>query len=129
MNNLQAFRDEIAEFLTKVRDFAQDDLGCGCPEHVFEQVRLLRGEASPGKTDLAIVIGERLLIIVVDLNEIKPFEYEMPRILLAGVTYRDSLGLNRFRLLIRGEITEDQRERIEREISKYDEKVHVHYFD
>ena len=129
MKKLQAFRDEIGEFLGKVRNFAQDDLGCGCPEHVFEQVRLLRGEASPGITDLAIIIGERLLIIAVDLHEIDPFDYEMPRIILSGVTYRDSLGLNRFRLLISGETTEEQRARIEREISKYDENVHVHYFD
>ena len=129
MKKLQTFRDEIGEFLGKVRNFAQDDLGCGCPEHVFEQVRLLRGESSPGITDLAIIIGERLLIIAVDLHEIDPFDYEMPRIILSGVTYRDSLGLNRFRLLISGETTEEQRARIEREISKYDEDVYVHYFD
>jgi hypothetical protein len=129
MKKLQDFRDEISTFLEKVRDFAQNDLGCGCPEHVFEQVRILRGEASPGKTDLSIVIGERLLIMVVDLKEIAPFEYEMPRIVLSGVTYRDSIGLNRFRLVISGDVTEEQEERIQREIDKYDENVHVHYFD
>jgi hypothetical protein len=129
MRGLENFRREVGEFLEKVREFAQDDLGCGCPEHVFEQVRILRGEASPGKADLAVVIGERLLIIFADYEKMDPFDYEMPRLILSGVTYRDSIGLGRFRLVLGGDVTDKHRAMIGEELKRYDENVHVHYLD
>ncbi|MCX6644938.1 MAG: hypothetical protein NTY09_01055 [bacterium] len=125
---IEGLLNDIDIFLQKIREFASDDLGCGCPENVFEQIRFLRGEASPGNTNLGIVIGERLLILFADEGEIKPFESEMPRLILSGVTYRDSIGLNRFRLVLTGPFTKEQKTSIEREIAKYGDKVHSHYF-
>jgi hypothetical protein len=124
---IERLLNDIDIFLQKIREFAQDDLGCACPENVFEQIRFLRGEASPGNTSLGIVIGERLLILFIDSGEIMQFESEMPRIILSGVTYRDSIGLNRFRLVLTGSFTKEQKSSIEREMAKYGDKVHAHY--
>jgi hypothetical protein len=129
MNQIRQFRDDVTLFLEKLRSLTQDELGCECPEHVFEQARILRGEASPGKTSLAVVVGERLLIVFADYESIAPFEYEMPRLILAGVTYRDSMGLNKLRLVISGGISDEHRALVEKELTKYDERVVVHYFD
>jgi len=129
MNEIRQFRDDITLFLEKLRSLTQDELGCGCPEHVFEQVRVLRGEASPGKTNLAVVVGERLLIVFADYESIDPFEREMPRLILAGVTYRDSMGLKKFRLVMDGRITAEHRALVETELGKYDQRVVVHYFE
>ena len=125
---IEELKTDIDVFLQKIREFAVDDLKCGCPDHVFEQVRFLCGEASPGITNLSIVIGERLLIIFSDISEIDPFESELPRLVLGGVTYRDTIGLNRLRLVMTGEISDEQKAVVVNEIAKYDEKVHVHYF-
>ncbi len=125
---IEQFRNDLNAFAEKVHSLAQDDLGCDCPEDVYEQIRILRGEASPGKTDLALVIGERLLILFGDYEKLDPFEYEMPRLILSGVTYRNSIGLNRFRLVLSEDVSGEHRAMIEEEIGKYDDKVHVHYF-
>lgn len=126
---IDTLRNDIDIFLQKIKEFAMDDLGCGCPDHVFEQVRFMRGEASPGIADLGIVIGERLLVLFADIDEIDPFESEFHRLLLSGVTYRDTAGLNRFRLVLTGSFTEEQKLFIDQEAASFGEKVHIHYFD
>ncbi len=129
MVKLEDFRHEITEFLEKVREFAREDLGCECPDHVFEQVRFLRGEASPGRTNLSVVVGETLLVLFAEYEEIQPFDYEMPRLVLSGVTYRDSIGLNRFRLVMSGDVPREHQKALEEEAGKYDDKVHVHFLE
>jgi hypothetical protein len=124
---LKEFKNEIDVFLDKVKSFAVNDLGCGCEDYIFEQLRVLRGEASPGNSSFAMVLGERLLVLFADYDKLQPFDYEIPRLILSGITYRDSLGLNRFRLVLSDRVTDEHRERIDRELAKYDDKVHVHY--
>jgi hypothetical protein len=127
MTRITEFRDNLSAFASDIRKLAQEDLGCGCPEHVYEQIRILRGEASPGKTDVSIVVGERLLILFGEYESLEPFDFEMPRLILSGVTYRDSMGLNRFRLILSENVTSEHRALIAEEIAKYDDRVHVHY--
>jgi len=122
-----SFFDEISRFVDAVRGFSQDGLGCGCPEHVFDQIRVLRGEASPGLTNLSVVVGERLLILFGDYARLEPFDFEMPRLILSGITYRDSIGLNRLRIVLPEEVTVVERTKFESELKKYDDRVHVHY--
>ena len=129
MGKIADFEKEIDIFTAKVHDFSTGELKCGCPEHVFEQIRVLRGEASPGKASMAIVIGEQLLVLFGEYSVLEPFEYEMPRLVLSGITYRDSMGLNRARIVLGNEVTEEHRKLIDEELKKYDDKIHVHYFD
>lgn len=126
MSDLEQFLGRTGDYLEAVRHFAQEDLGCGCPDTVFEQVRVLTGDAAPGESNLAIVIGERLLVVFANLAEITPLERNLSRLLLSGVTYRDSAGLNRFRLVLAGELTDDDKALVEREVLQHDERVHVH---
>ncbi len=129
MSRIETFLNDLEAFTGKVRSFVEKELGCGCPGNVFEQIRVLRGEGSPGKTDLALVIGERLLVLFADRSRLDPFEFEMPRLVLAGVTYRDSVGLHRFRLVLGSDLTEKERSMVEAEIAGYDDRVHAHFLD
>jgi len=129
MGKINEIKEKVGTFAELIKDFAKDELGCECPDHVFEQIRVLRGEAAPGITNLAIVVGERLLIMIPEYEKIDPFDFEMPRIILSGVTYRDSIGLNRFRLVLGTDVPAEHREKISNELTKYDENVEVHYLD
>ena len=129
MGKFAEIENEIDLFTAKIHEFATAELGCDCPEHVFEQIRVLKGEASPGKAFNAIVIGEQLLVLFGDYAALDPFDYEMPRLVLSGITYRDSMGLNRLRLVLGNEVPVEYRKMIDEELTKYDDKVHVHYMD
>ncbi|MFH1677139.1 MAG: hypothetical protein ABIC40_08955 [bacterium] len=120
---------EIGQFLEHIRGFVRNDLGCECPEEVFDQVRVLRNEASPGPTTLSLIIGETLLVEFASTEELAPIANVIDRLLLSGVTYRDSTGLNRFRLILCGKITDDEKTIIAGEQKRYDKKVHVHYIE
>lgn len=129
MTFIDDFQSDITSFVESVRTFVRTDLSCGCPDNVFEQVRVMTGDASFARTALSIVVGERLLVGFVKADEIRPVDEKISRIFLSGMTYRDSMGLNRLRLAISGDITADEKQLIENELSALDDRVHVHYFD
>ncbi len=55
---MQVNREEIERFV-------RGELGCGCPDEVFQHIILGAGEAGPGKVSFSrLVVGERLLIYV-----------------------------------------------------------------
>ena len=64
MSHHPEFSQTITGFLDCVHEFARDSLGCTCPEEVFQQVRVLQGPNVPGSADLAVIVGERLLILL-----------------------------------------------------------------
>ena len=129
MSKLENIYSSIDTFTGIIKKFAQEELTCGCPDEVFEQIHVLRAEASPGTADLSVVIGEKLLVQFGDYTKLEPFDFEMPRLILTGITYRDTIGLNRLRIVLPGNVTAEHRAEIDVEIKKYDEKVHVHYMD
>jgi len=122
------FIENAERFISDVRTLLREQLGCGCQEEVFEQIRVLKGEATPGSTHLGIIVGERLFVGFVDIERLRPPEYNIPGLILAAVTYRDSLRLNRIRLMVQGELTETEKSLLESEASRY-ENVHIHYRD
>ena len=128
MTGILVFRAQIQRFIELVQRFVQDELGCGCPEEVFEQVKILTGEATPAATDLGMVIGERLFVGFVQAESIRPVETKAHKLVLSGVTYRDSMKLNRIRFVIEGQLSEQEKFVLESEAGKC-EKVHIHYFD
>jgi len=81
-------------------------LGCGCPDEVFQTIETSKTDiAGPAGADTArILIGNRLLIYLVPVNQ----HTELPSLLTdftkAGTSERDSKGYNRFRLVL---VTED----------------------
>lgn len=114
-------------FISMMREFVKKDLGCGCNEEVFEQIRILKGEASPGESLMSIVLGERLLVCLVTPEAVKPVDSAGEAMIQAGLTYRDAMQLKRFRLVIVGELSDNEKNQLELKASKH-EKVNVHYY-
>ena len=109
-----------------VRRFAQLDLGCACPEEVFDQVQLFWGTLKPAYAELALVVGQRLLICFFPAA---PFCHQ-PAIVLtvvrACVDLRDQHRLNRCRIVIAGQLPEPLARQLSAECTRYDERVHLH---
>ena len=127
LSKMWRFLEETARYLDAVRRFARDDLGCECLDEVFDQVRILTRDAAPGEARLAVVIGERLLVVFARPEDVSPLERNLPRLLLSCVTYRDSAGLSRFRLVLTGEYSDQEKGLIEQHRAGFDDRVHVHY--
>jgi hypothetical protein len=116
-----------------IKTFVQQTLGCGCPEEVFKLIDCqfnikLNNEAILRNK---INIGNRLLIYILEINNIGPLKNILPFVIKSGKTERDNLKFNRFRLvLITDRVEEIKRtaESIFGTINK-DEKVHVHVVD
>jgi hypothetical protein len=85
-----------------VEGFVRDALGCACPPAVFEDIRLETGPAGfpeiPGARLLAI--GGRLLVLLVDGDEVDPGTLQLGKLLRRGRELRDNGGFNRFRLVL-----------------------------
>jgi hypothetical protein len=128
MSYIENFCKSADDFTELLRKLVRKDLGCDCSGEIFDQIRILKGEATPGKTYLGIIVGERLLIGFVRADDIRPMEENAGRLILSGATYRDSLMLNRFRLIVEGDVSEDEKALLESEAGKY-ERVTVHYFE
>lgn len=84
-----------------IKRFAQDVLGCGCPERVFKKIET--GEVSIGhQMGIAkrIVIGDTLLIYIVPEDSAESMLNGIEQVVAAGREDRDSNQYNRFRLVI-----------------------------
>lgn len=82
-----------------IKPFVQQVLGCQCPESVFSQIEHSL-EPVAGTVYQRLLIGERLLIYLLDLSTVIDAEAVAGRLLRHGVAARDRAGLNRFRLVV-----------------------------
>ncbi|MDH4014040.1 MAG: hypothetical protein OEU33_08385, partial [Chromatiales bacterium] len=60
--------------MSAIRRFVREDLGCGCPEDVFDDIRI---EAAPslleaGSRSRLLVVGGRLMVLIVESGESDP---------------------------------------------------------
>jgi len=97
--------EERANAVFLVRDI----LGCTCPEEIFDhyQVRHNVSEAIPM---VQLIMGDRLLIWIVDGVKIVEPGQTLLRLLEQGLSERESCGLNRFRLVVVGEFLSWEKE-------------------
>jgi hypothetical protein len=125
---------ELNPDLTTVTRFVREVLGCGCPDTVFQQVKVQRGSTAVRScpVDYEIRIGDRLLIVVTSsaarLTEVSRLE----NAILEGKQARDTTGLNRFRLVVVTPEVSHWREELLRvfdNISSRDEKTHLHVIE
>ena len=113
----------------EIKAFAQQTLGCGCPEEVFKYIDcqsnirvddiLLSGK---------INIGNRLLIYIVEINDINSVKHVLTFLIDRGIKERDSSNFNRLRLVLASDNADGIRQVAEdvfRNIDR-DEKVHLH---
>ncbi|MBN2497237.1 MAG: hypothetical protein JXR96_21775 [Deltaproteobacteria bacterium] len=97
-------------------------LGCGCPDEVFESIRLRTAELDGA--ELLVEVGARLLVALVDAADAPRAEALLER----GRALRDREGLNRFRLVLVGQIAAARLAELERAVQA-DDRLHVHAID
>lgn len=103
----------------------QDMLGCGCPMEVFEhiQMELMR---TNDLSMLQLILGNRLLVWIVDRLKMDGAKDSAAKILERGRIERDRQRLNRFRLVLVGEISGPEAEELQRLPETKPDKVHLH---
>lgn len=84
---------------TGIERFVQGTLGCQCPDEVFRHVEVGRLPAG-GATGRRLVIGDRLLIHIVEAPERPDAPDWLERLAAAGRDERNRRGYNRFRLVV-----------------------------
>jgi hypothetical protein len=100
-------------------------LGCGCPDAVFHHYQI-QLRTSSGLPIVQIIMGNRLLLQLVDVNKLWEAHPTIRHLVRAGLKERDRRGLHRFRLLIVGDIRHDSGEALMDMASSMDPRAHVH---
>jgi hypothetical protein len=103
----------------------QDMLGCGCPLEVFEhiQMELIRVNDI---CMLQLILGNKLLVWIMDRLKMDRAKDSASKILEQGRNERDSRQLNRFRLVLVGEVSEPEAEELQKLPETKPDKVHLH---
>ena len=103
----------------------QDMLGCGCPFEVFEhiQMELIRVNDI---CMLQLILGNKLLVWIMDRLKMDRAKDSASKILEQGRNERDSRQLNRFRLVLVGEVPEPEAEELQKLPETKPDKVHLH---
>jgi hypothetical protein len=116
---------------TKIKAFAQETLGCQCPEEVFNSIDCQRDIELSHQILLTnkINIGNRLLIYILQTDDINFIKNNLPAIVQSGIKERDSKALNRVRFVIvavKPEEIKPVAENIFKNLAGKDEKIHLH---
>lgn len=109
-----------------VRRVAQDELGCGCPEEVFDDLQVLWGGSRPPHVELVLVVGQRLLICFLSVERLGSDPSRVADAVRGCVALRDEQGFNRCRVVVQGELPGPLASQLSAECARYDEKVHFH---
>jgi hypothetical protein len=113
----------------RIKAFAQNTLGCGCPEEVFQHIECKTNAYLDGLNILyQINIGNRLLVHVVSVDSGDSLRELLPKLVVIGKMERDRSGFNRFRLVLAADDSDAIREVAENLFShiQKDEKIHLH---
>ena len=125
-------RDEMEkEWMEKLSNKAevmrliQDVLGCGCPMEVFEhiQMELIR---TNGISIVQLILGNKLMVWIVDSVKIDRLKDISSKLLDRGRIERDNRQLNRFRLVLVGQVLKPEAEELQKLPEAKHDKVHLH---
>jgi len=100
-------------------------LGCGCPDTVFHHYQI-RIHASSVIPLVQMVMGERLLLHLVDADKREDLEHIIPQLVREAIEERDRRGLNRFRLVMVGDVPRVLAAKFMDMAGSLDPKAHVH---
>lgn len=118
--------------LDAIKTFVRNQLGCQCTEEVFQQIIVgaptIFPEDNPG-WDLQMLIGFRLLISLVPVSKLRNLPEDITKMLQAGKDMRDRHGLNRFRLVLLGQLDKALSESLAAKAQQLDEKIHLHVIE
>ena len=115
----------------KIKTFAKQTLGCQCPEEVFDFIDCQRDIELSNQILLTnkINIGNRLLIYIVETDDINFIKNNLPTIFQFGIKERDSKAFNRVRFVIATNKLEEIKliaENIFKNLTDGDDKIHLH---
>ncbi|MFZ5571548.1 MAG: hypothetical protein ACOZF0_14195 [Thermodesulfobacteriota bacterium] len=85
-----------------VEPFVRNVLGCGCPDAVFDDIRMVdpKDGLAGMPIDYLLLIGGRLLIVVCASDPDADMAAHLAQLVHSGRQLRDELGFNRFRLVV-----------------------------
>ena len=87
--------------MNPIEHFVRGTLGCQCPEEVFQSISIDRvGTADDATSCTRLLVGNRLLIYVLDAASFGLAESALADLVARGRRERDARGYNRFRLVI-----------------------------
>jgi hypothetical protein len=112
-----------------IKIFAQQTLGCGCPEEVFQHIDSQSNVKLDGVVlSKRIKIGDRLLIYIVEMADADSVKRDLAFLVASGRKERDSIGFNRFRLVLTADDISEVQKAAEAAFAAVDtdEKVHLH---
>ena len=114
-----------------IKAFVVQTLGCECPDQVFEYIDCQHNVTLDNGIRLSarINIGNRLLIYLLKVDDTSFIQSNLSALIRIGKDDRDSMGFNRFRLVIFGDnidSIEHAAHTIFENLVDKDEKVHLH---
>jgi len=113
-----------------IKTFVQDILGCGCPEEVFQFIDCKHDVWLSSEITLKskIIIGDRLLIYVVEAGSDAFIQRNLAELIAAGKSERDARALNRMRLVIvaANALNQQAAQSRFRKYQGMDKKIHLH---
>lgn len=115
--------------MSAIRRFVREDLGCACPEDVFDDIRI---EAAPSRLEAGsksrlLVVGGRLMVLIVKSGESDLPGVAVAQLLENGARLRDEVGCNRFRLVLVPDTDSSALEQQLSGVSLPDERTHIHF--
>ena len=88
--------------LPDVKRLVRSELGCACPDHVFERIEIFPASSGfaglPG--DHLIAVGNRLLLLVISSSTWQEVVDQLEHLCASGRQLRDAQGFNRFRMVV-----------------------------
>jgi hypothetical protein len=123
---------EVFVSTAAVRAFIRDALKCGCPDSVFDDVRVglpTLYDTHGVEGGLEILVGRRLLVAVVPFGRVRNPDTDIPLMLEKGRSVRDEKGFNRYRLVLVGVTDTMRREKLQAMSATLDERLHLHLLD
>lgn len=127
--NLEAFILERLAQRPAVEMLVRNLLGCKCPDEVFDSIAVkapAANDMSSGYFDIELIVGGRLLVGLVYVDRLSDIRTEGRQLIDLGTALRDQKGLNRFRLVLVGEVLQRDTEDLELHAAALDDKVHIH---
>jgi hypothetical protein len=114
-----------------IKAFVVQTLGCECPDQVFEYIDCQHNVILDNGIRLSarINIGNRVLIYLLKIDDTSFIQSNLSTLIRIGKDDRDSMGFNRFRLVIFSDDTdriEHAAHTIFENLVDKDEKVHLH---
>ncbi|MCG6938741.1 MAG: hypothetical protein LJE83_11315 [Gammaproteobacteria bacterium] len=115
-----------------IKYFIKNNLGCTCPENVFDEIDVEQKNQLAGKqlNFDRILVGNRLLIYVLKDIDMSNLHKLLPLVVRTGKEERNAMKFNRFRLVLKRDNDIDMESlaySIFENIPEKDEKIHLHF--